>query len=564
MDREEPRVEARLLVHEDAAGLRVGVQLDVDAGWHIYAPDPGETGLPTEIALDADEVRFGELVWPPPRSYRDAGMEAHGYEGRILVHAGAEPGAAGASPVVRARIDLLACKEKCIPAVLKLERELVPQRDPEVAALFAAFGAPPLPDRGSEKPAEAAGSGPSLLHALLLAFVGGLILNGMPCVLPVLAIKVFSVAELAQHSRRETVAHGVAYGMGVLVTMWLLAGVVLLLRAAGTQVGWGFHFQEPVFVASISVVVVLFALNLLGVYEISLGAGGLASLAQAATGRRRSFFEGLLAVVLATPCTAPFLGTAVGLAFAGSALLVLGIFTAIGLGLAAPFVAVTFVPALGRWIPRAGPWMLKLRVVLGFALLASAVWLVWILGRAAGLDAVTALLGLLVAVGFGAWTFGSVQRGESGAWSLGAGAGAIALGAFMLGTVEMHPAGDAADGWQTFDADAVRAVVAAGQPAFVYFTADWCLTCKVNEKNVLSDTRVQRMLEEAGFARFRGDWTRRDETIRAELARHGRAGVPLYLVFSGGAADAPRILPELLTVDGVLNALRVARGSTPG
>ncbi len=552
LDRGEPRVEAELLVH-DAGGLQAGVRLEVDPGWHIYAPDPGQTGLPTRIELSAAPPGgVGELVWPPHRTYRDAGLEAYGYEGTVLVRAPLH----GRPGELRASVELLACREKCIPATLELRSDGHASAAPETAALFSSFGAGPEPPAG---PGPAAG--PGLLRALVFALLGGIILNAMPCVLPVLAIKVFGIAEIARRSRAEVAAHGLAYAGGVLVTLWLLAAVVLLLRAAGTSVGWGFHFQEPVFVAVICAVVVGFALNLLGVYEITPPAGRLAGVAQSASGLRRSFFEGLLAVVLATPCTAPFLGTAVGFAFAGSAALVLGIFSAIGVGLALPYVLISLVPALARLMPRPGAWMVKLRTTLGFALLGSAVWLLWILGRSAGLDAMTAVLGALVAIGFGAWLIGSVQRAESGRGALAAGAVAVAAGLVSLGLVDVRPASDpVADGWQVFDAQAVRSSVDSGQPAFVYFTADWCLTCKLNERQVLADPRVAAELERVGAERFRADWTRRDPAIRAELARHGRAGVPLYLVYAPGA-EQPRVLPELLSVDLLVEALRETRGA---
>jgi thiol:disulfide interchange protein DsbD len=402
-------------------------------------------------------------------------------------------------------------------------------------------------------------------RAVLLALLGGVVLNAMPCVLPVLAIKVFGLAELAQHGRSEILRHGIAYTAGVLASMLALAGIVVALRAAGTSVGWGFQFQQPIFVAAIAAVLVVFALSLFGVFEFRLDATRLANAGAGATGARRSFFEGLLAVVLATPCTAPFVGTAVGFAFASSAVTIAAIFLAIGLGLALPFLLVCAVPAWARLVPRSGPWTLQLRAALGFALLATVVWLLWILGRSAGADAQAALLAYLCALAAGVWIFGALQRAERVSPARLAGVALLALA--LLGLRSLPVAETAAAATENkprsaelgrrFSAADVDAARASGSPVFVYFTAEWCLTCKVNEHAVLDDARVRSELEQRGFEIFKGDWTRGDEAIRKELARFGKAGVPLYLVY-GSSARAPLVLPELLTVDLFVNALREA------
>ncbi len=419
-------------------------------------------------------------------------------------------------------------------------------------------GVGPSPESGA--PASEA----SLLYVVLLALLGGLILNGMPCVLPVLGIKICSAAELAGHDPAGLRRHGFAYLGGVLGSMAALATVVVLLQSAGSSVGWGFQFQEPAFVAVVAAVVVLFALNLFGVYEINLVPSGLGQVGAQTQGTTRSFFDGLLAVALATPCTAPFLGTAVGFAFSSGAPMILAVFLAIGVGLALPYVVVCLVPGWARFVPRAGPWMLRLRAGLGFLLLGTAVWLVWIFGRVTGTDGQTALLALLVALSFGAWLLGWLQaQGHPASVALGA-LGLLLFGAFAINQIDLKPvAGDnAVEGdWQVFDPTDIRNALREPRPVFVSFTADWCITCKVNEKGTLSDERVLAALQQGGFATFRGDYTQRDEAIRAELARHGRAGVPLYLVYDPNSPDAPAVLPELLTVGGVLEALRTVHAA---
>jgi thiol:disulfide interchange protein/DsbC/DsbD-like thiol-disulfide interchange protein len=403
-------------------------------------------------------------------------------------------------------------------------------------------------------------------QAVLLALLGGVVLNAMPCVLPVLAIKVFGLAELGRHERAEILRHGIAYTAGVLASMLALAGVVVALRAAGTSVGWGFQFQEPLFVAAIAAVLVVFALSLFGVFEFRFDATRLASAGAAGVGARRSFFEGLLAVVLATPCTAPFVGTAVGFAFASSTATIVAIFLAIGLGLALPFLAICAVPAWARLVPRSGPWTVHLRVGLGFALLGTVVWLLWILGRSAGADAQAILLAYLCALAGGVWIFGLVQRSERASPARIAGIALVALALLGLRALPVSaPAERAPDGSAShselgsrFSAADVASARSRGAPVFVYFTAEWCLTCKVNEHMVLDDPRVRAELTRRGFAIFKGDWTRRDESIRKELARFGKAGVPLYLVYGSGGSAQPIVLPELLTVDLFLDALHRA------
>jgi thiol:disulfide interchange protein DsbD len=396
-----------------------------------------------------------------------------------------------------------------------------------------------------------------LAAALALGLVGGLLLNLMPCVLPVLALKAFAVAELAARGRREALEEGGAYTAGVLVSMLALACVVLVLRAAGHEVGWGFQLQAPGFVVVVAVLCTGFALNLLGVFEISFVPGALAGFTREAMGARRSFLEGLLAVALATPCSAPFLGTAVGFAFASPGAAVVAVFLAIGLGLAAPFAVICAFPRARAWLPRPGPWMAELRSALGFALLATVVWLAWVLGRSAGVDAVAALLALLLAVSLAAWTSARLQgRGLRGL-VLASVLGLVALGSNFVSVVPQPAAhAEASSAWSPEELARLRA---EGRSVVVVFTADWCLTCKWNERTVLTSEPVRDALAQGGFTVLIADWTRRDETIRRELARFGRAGVPLTLVYHAGAEE-PQLLPELLTVEGVISALEGGEG----
>lgn len=396
---------------------------------------------------------------------------------------------------------------------------------------------------------------------LLFAFFGGMILNLMPCVLPVLGIKATSFVRTVHEDRRSTFGHAGAYTVGILVSMWVLAGVIIGLQAGGTAVGWGFQLQQPGFIAVLCVVVVFFAAALLGLWHIGVDLTRVDEVRTESSGVSRSFLEGALAVVLATPCSAPLLGGAVGFALAASPAVILLTFSLVGLGLAAPFVALVCIPGLQRWIPRPGQWMVTMERILGALLLLAAVWLVWIGWQLAGTRGGIALIALCVATFAATAVVGRLQRGGQNIIPV---AMASAAGLSIVGAIGVHALAASAPvqtrtvahgglAWQPWSTEAVDAEVAAGRTVFVDFTADWCITCKVNEHTVLVDDAVVAAFQDNDVALFVGDWTRRDDTIRAELARHGRAGVPLYIVHTPG--ETPLVLPELLTVDRVVSAV---------
>ncbi len=405
--------------------------------------------------------------------------------------------------------------------------------------------------------------------ALLFAFLGGALLNLMPCVFPVLALKAYGFTRMVQQEKGRVGAHAAAYTGGIIGSMLLLAGAVLAVRAGGASVGWGFQFQEPLFVAAVSAVLVAFALNLFGVFNVGLDGTALAGKVDQSHGLMHSAGEGVLAVVLATPCSAPLLGTAVGFAFAAGPAMVLAVFTALGLGLALPFCVLVLVPGLAKRLPKPGAWMERFKQVLGFALLGTTVWLVWVMGGLAGVDGMARLLAFLVAVALGTWLYGQAQAQEGGRkWATVAVAGLVLVASGLM-TLRFEDAGPSARPStvvaqaQPWDAAAVDAALAAGQPVFIDFTADWCLTCKFNERTVLAREEVRTAFAENQVAFFVADWTRRDARITAKLAEHGRAGVPMYLVLSPGAPDKPEVLPELLTADLVVDAVKRAAECSP-
>ncbi len=438
-------------------------------------------------------------------------------------------------------------------------------RGADAPVVLAPVGAP-TPDAAATIAAPSAPAGPGglTLGMLGLAFLGGLILNLMPCVLPVLAIKAVSFANLAGETRGRVALHGAAYAGGILAALGVLAALVLILRAAGTQVGWGFQFQEPLFGALVGGLLVALAMNAFGVFHLSFPGTRAAAAVGAQSGLVRSAGEGVLTVILATPCSAPFLGTALGFALASRAPIVLLMFAALGLGLAAPLVLLSLAPGVRRLLPHPGAWMIGLERALGFALLGAALWVAWVVGRAAGTDAMAQTLGFWLALAVVVALWGAARRaGRTGRARILLIAGAAALA--LLGTRALDfsepaaaPGAAVASGgilWQPYDEARIAAELEAGRPVFVDFTADWCITCKANERLVIDTDAVRAALQERRVATFRADFTRRNEAIRLALARQGKAGVPMYLVYSPARPDAPDVLPELLTSARLIEAI---------
>ena len=416
-----------------------------------------------------------------------------------------------------------------------------------------------------------------LWQMLLYAFIGGLILNIMPCVLPVIALKILGFVGESRSDPRHVRKLGLVYALGVLVSFLALAAVVIGVKAAGHHAGWGMQFGSPVFVVCLTTLVTLVALNLFGVFEVTLGgrafdaAGGLASKHGAAG----AFFNGVLATVLATPCTAPFLSIALGFAFAQKAPVILLMFLAVGVGLAAPYVVLSWNPAWLKFLPKPGAWMEKFKIAMGFPMLATAVWL---FNFAAGSYGKSVLwLGVfLVMISFAAWIFGEfVQRGRTRkslalviALILLIGGYAYALESQLHWRAPMAIADttgslkESADGidWQRWNSEAVAQARNEGRPVLVDFTADWCLTCQVNKKTSIEIPSVRAKLKSMNAVALLGDYTRFPDNITAELNRFSRAGVPLVLVYPRDAATPPIVLPEILTPGIVLDVLdRAAR-----
>lgn len=414
----------------------------------------------------------------------------------------------------------------------------------------------------ADAPTGAAGPPLTLLVALGLAFVGGLLLNLMPCVFPILSIKILGFAEGRGHDRWAMRRHGFLFGAGVLVSFWVLAAGLMALRAGGESLGWGFQLQSPPVVAGLALLMFALGLVLLGVFEIGLGLARAGAALDRGRGTSGAFFSGVLATVVATPCTAPFMGAALGWALAQPASAALTVFTALGLGMALPYVTLASFPGWLERLPKPGPWMVTLRQVLAFGLFATAVWLVWVFGVQTGPDGVALLLAAFTLVGFAGWLLGRWKAATTGPRTrlvtrgLALGALALAIAAVTAGSRVPPPAGgtSANGAWQPFAPEVVEAHLEAGHPVFIDFTAAWCLSCQVNKRVALTAPEVERAFEARGVQRLRADWTHRDPVITEALAAFGRSGVPLYVLYPGPGLE-PVVLPEILTPGLVLSAL---------
>lgn len=403
----------------------------------------------------------------------------------------------------------------------------------------------------------AAGPGQPLYLLLAMALAGGVLLNLMPCVFPVLSLKAMSLVSSGLERPR---GHALAYTGGVLVSFAALAGLLLALRAGGEAVGWGFQLQSPWFVGVLIYLLFAMGLSLSGLFEFGTRWMGLGQNLADREGLRGSFFTGILATLVASPCTAPFMGTALGLAVMLPASQAMSVFLALGLGLALPLAAIGSWPSLARALPRPGPWMETFKQLMAFPLYLTVVWLIWVLARQTGPDGVGALLAGLVALAFALWLAGRPQtrrRTAAAAHAATALSLIAALAALVAGTSRPpDPVSSANSAWEPFS-EARLAEVNADPDigAFVNMTADWCVTCLVNERVALDTETVRRAMRESGTVYLKGDWTRRDPAITRYLERFERNGVPLYVFYPAGDADNPVVLPQILTPATVAAAL---------
>jgi len=398
----------------------------------------------------------------------------------------------------------------------------------------------------------------AFLRLLGLAFLGGLILNLMPCVFPILAMKAVSLAGGA--ARGEVRAHSLSYTAGVLLAFMSLGLALLAARAAGGAAGWGFQFQSPAFVAGMAWVLFAVGLNLSGVFQIGSSLAGTGQGLAMRGGHAGSFFTGLLAVLVATPCTAPFMGAAIAGALAATPSVTLAVFLAMGAGLAAPYLLLAAFPALARSAPRPGRWMEIFRQILAFPMYAASVWLIWVVAQEAGPSGVLATASGLLLVAFAAWILGlsqSLQALRPRRVARVAAIAALLAAGVVLGGISTEPSSAsplAESGTEPFTPERLATLRAEGKPVFVNMTAAWCVTCLVNERVALGSEKIRQTFAARGIVYLKGDWTRQDPAITAFLRSRGRDGVPLYVYFPANGG-APKILPQILTEGIVLDTL---------
>jgi thiol:disulfide interchange protein DsbD len=682
--------------------VTAALQLKMDAGWHTYWKNPGDSGKATKIVWDLPPgVTAGEIQWPVPEKLEMDGLYTYVFnnETTLIIPLTIGADAPAGTIAIKGKATWLECEKSCVPGSAKVEASLtigpesktsadsarinewaekIPksyndlkvtaqwdgptsaEERPIVFAVNKSSGAWdfynfPLEDSelglktdalptadgkvyfrkivkktggdwpkeftgialipsdeksarlvtvsiGQAGPAVAATSTktptaqsnptaietpsetktPNLFAILALAFVGGLILNIMPCVLPVIALKILGFVRQANEDPRRIRQLGLVYALGVLASFLGLAAFVILIKQAGRAASWGMQFQNPQFLVLITILVTLVAMNLFGVFEITLhgkaldAAGGLASK----EGASGAFFNGVLATVLATPCTAPFLGAALGFAFASSTAVILAVFLTVALGLAAPYVVLCWYPAWLKKLPKPGAWMEKFKIAMGFPMLATAIWLFSLAAQKFGKPGALYLGLFLVILGFAAWLFGEfVQRGSKRQGIAGGFSVALILFAFIYclenqlnwrhpvriaesnsGSLATEVGGIA---WQRWTPDAVVAARAQGKAAIVDFTADWCLTCQVNKKTSIEIPAVREKITSLGVVPFLADNTDENPAITAELAKYKRAGVPLVVVFPADPNAPAIVLPEVLRPALVLEALDKAAANRP-
>lgn len=575
---------ADLTSYAPGTSARIAAVVTIDDGWHIQSHTPSYDYLiPTELALELPEgwpeavIRYpAHVMWQS--QFAEDPLAA--YEVEAVIHADIELPADLATGGVEVPVELLyqACDELvCLPpttaettARLEIGEAGQPTGHP---AFEAASSAPP-----------STGGGLSLFAALIPALLGGLILNGMPCVLPIVSLKLFGFAQASGKPRREIVGGALMTTLGILVSFWALAGATLLARSAGQAVGWGIQFQNPVFVTFLALVLTLFSLNVWGLFEIRLPhalanrLGGHshshsvpAASDQVGSGGSYSghFFSGVFATLMATPCSAPFLGTAVGFALSQPATTIAFVFTAVGIGLAIPYLLLAAIPRATRLLPRPGEWMVTLRGVMGFLIAGTTIWLLYVL--AAQMDSARLAfleVGLLTLALFIWLQSRSRKAGLRVFGRVGAAAAAVLVLLLANGApVQSTTGGGAPSGmkvldWVPFDPVQAESLAAEGRLVFVDVTADWCATCKVNERLVLETDETAALFARYQVVAMQADWTNRNDDIARYLASFDRYGIPFYALYRPG--QEPHVFSELLRGGRLEEAIRNSAGGAAG
>lgn len=594
------------LIQEKAAepGLpfQIALCLRLKEGWHVYGNNPGEAGLPLKVKWELPAgFEVGPLEWPIPESFVVSDLVGYGYKNKAILLAQITPPSDLPldNPLnLKATIKWLVCSaEACQPGSTSLDIPLLVSNssslpNKSVLNLFTkarakiplspveASGEIALLDQAnlyetrsnpiSEQPHEFAFSG-GIGMALLFAFIGGMILNLMPCVLPVMSIKVMSFMKLAGENRTLMLRHGWMFAIGVLVSFWILAAVMLVFRSYGTSVGWGFQMQNPLFIVVLASLLFIFALNLFGVFEIGTTMSSWAGQTQLKhsqnpSGYTSSFLSGVLATAIATPCTGPFLGSAIGFAVTLPTWKALLIFTSLAMGMSSPYLILVTFPIGLQFIPKPGPWMETFKQLMGFFLLGTVVWLLWIFNAQMSPNALIFLLIGFLFFSVGAWIYGKYAYALISRQKLTFVYATVCI-LIVLGCRSITfsfedrdepniiaEASHADPDWHPFSPELLAQFRDEGRPVLIDFTAKWCLVCQTNHI-VLTTNGIKKHLKEKGVVKMVADWTKNDPIITEALSQFGRNSVPLYVLYGADTNEQPTILPQILTEGVVLQHL---------
>lgn len=518
----------------------VGLDITLPEGWHTYTEPSGDAGLPPQFSWTLPPgFKAGPIIYPEHLTFSEAGLTTYGYEGHVLFPVQITPPSAikpGEPYTLHLKGGWLVCKDICIPQETEFALTLPGAGGAEApkskfAKLFPSAEAKPVTHAPRGNP----------LLALLLALLGGIILNLMPCVFPVLSLKCLAVVRHSERSHAQARLEGLSYTAGILACFTGLAGLLIALQQGGSVVGWGYQMQSPVFVSAMALLLFMVGLSLSGLFYFPVLLGD----AHASS----AFFTGLLAALVATPCTAPLMAPAIGIALTQPPLIALFIFEMIGLGLALPFLLVSFFPVLLKRLPKPGLWMERLKQFLAFPMYASAVWLVWVLTQQSGPNAVGAVL---LAMLFITFTFWLKPKPALLALLLVASWTATLNYVHMLKPMPSMVL--ALEGGEAFSETRLKELRDKGKPVFVDATAAWCITCRVNHFSTLASKEVHDAFMKKGVVVMVADWTNRDETIARYLASFGFDGVPMYVYYPQG--KEPRVLPQVLTPQIVIDTLQ--------
>ncbi len=543
----------------------LGVWIKIAPGWHTYWKNPGESGLPPKVQWDTSQgLKFSEFEWPAPIPFVFSRMKSFGYKNETLLPFTVTlPGKKSTSSdfphEISGLLKILVCKDVCVPEKIPLRFTLPPK---EIFSDFPKWrqrivqGDTPFSADTSMIEEEPSG----LLAMILFAFIGGLILNLMPCVFPMISIKALEITNESGEKPSIIKTKAIAYTAGVLLTFWIFALLIFFLRNLGSHVGWGFQLQSKGFVIFLILLFHLMALNLLGVFEVGTSWMGIGNSLANKKGWGGSFFTGILSVVVASPCTAPFMGVALGYALAQPTHFALFVFTGLGLGLAFPFTILGFVPSFTKYLPKPGAWMVTFKKVLSFPLFATVAWLIWVFAQQAGHAALLQILIALVLLSLVAYLYGEtlqLKRGGTKSRQISTVSLVIALitAIYFLFQASLTSTQNEKVVWEPYSKTRLELLRSQGQPVFIDFTAAWCITCQVNEKMAINRSAVMEKFKEKNVILMRGDWTNENAEITEALASYGRSGVPVYVFYGKTPHGEPRILPQILTPQIILNEL---------